>query len=159
MLPVTEAASNPPHDVAHRDSNAVDTVAGTDPTTDAQRNGDSVDAAVAVANENDSGKLELGIEVFASESSSQGTRLLLEQRRARQQRRDRVIRWIWLMASILFLLLVLVILTLTLWRSGNNPPPNYAPAGPSRPEILPPRRESEADRISYGARERGRTFF
>ncbi len=136
----TETGANPPPDVAGRAASAVDTVTGNKPKTDrGGSGGHSVDIAAGAVKESESGRLELGIEVFAGESSSQGTKMLLEERCARQQRRDRFVRWIWLMATILFLTLVLVILTLSLWQPDHSPPQEAGPDGLSRPPINPHR--------------------
>jgi serine/threonine-protein kinase len=95
----------------------------------------------------ENGVLELGIEVFKRDSSSHGTRMLLEERRARAQRRDRAAKWIWLVSAALFCLIVLMVLINSLFFSApanSNPPARQslspAEAGRSeRPEIAPRR--------------------
>jgi serine/threonine-protein kinase len=58
----------------------------------------------------DNGQLDLGIEVFAHEDSSQGARVRLEQRLARDCRRNRIIRRAWIGCAIAFLLCGVVVL-------------------------------------------------
>ncbi len=118
---------------------AVDTVAGSNVATDKGCSDHAVDVTTDIGSENDSGKLELGIEPFSSDSSSQGTRMLLEERRARQQRRDRMVRWIWLTAALLFLALVLVMTKLAPWSTPQQAPTNPVPVGSQRPPITAPR--------------------
>ena len=59
--------------------------------------------------ETNGGTVELGFEPFGAESGSQRIRALWEERRARAQRRDRVIRRVWYSAILLFLLIICVI--------------------------------------------------
>ncbi|MFO7902809.1 MAG: serine/threonine protein kinase [Planctomycetota bacterium] len=89
----------------------------------------------------DEGALELGIESFVGDSSSQGMRALWEERRARAQRRDRVIRRVWYAAALLFLLITLA---LAGWSFFNAPDPSHFQPSMepgieknSRPKIAP----------------------
>lgn len=91
--------------------------------------------------ESEEGTLELGIESFVEDSSSQGMRALWEERRARAQRRDRVMRRVWYAAILLFLLIALGLVG---WSFFNSPDPS--PVQPStepavednnRPKITP----------------------
>ncbi len=115
-----------------------DTIAANQPPT-VHGEADSAHAA-GNAVTGDNGVLELGIEV-AGDSSSLGTRMLLEERRARAVRRDRTIRWIWFAAVALFLLVVVAVAVhSTFFSTSATPTPTPAPSvESSRPTIVPRR--------------------
>jgi serine/threonine-protein kinase len=123
------------------ESGEVDTVTARQPRT-AMGDDEAVERLPAPPDAaTDDGVLELGIEVFSGGSSSQRTRELLEQRRARAAQRDRAMRWIWLAAMLLFLTIVAV---LAIGSSVIPPAPPQQPATPevehsSLPEIIPRR--------------------
>ncbi len=152
--PVSNGETQRPPVPPQHDSSAVDTVTGRQHKTDSGSTGNSVDATGGESALSESGELELGIEVFAGDSSSQGTRVLLEERRARQQRLDRVVRIIWVVAALLFLVLVLVIVVLTMGGSGEGTTPHSTPAQPARPMIVP-RRETDGAALVPSTRQTG----
>jgi serine/threonine protein kinase len=83
-------SSNPP------DSHVVDVPTGP-PSGKAPDSEDRSDETrPASERDGDSGRIDLGIEVFARDSSSQGARLLLEQRRIREQGPKQLVRWVWI---------------------------------------------------------------
>ncbi|MHB8969073.1 MAG: serine/threonine protein kinase [Pirellulaceae bacterium] len=85
-------------------SNAVDT--HRDHSSHTVREGGSSYEESSSTNQpnSDNGQLDLGIEAFAHEDSSQGAGVRLEQRRVRDGRRNRMIRWAWIGCAIAFLL-------------------------------------------------------
>ncbi len=90
----------------------------------------------------ENGELELGLEVFAGDSSSQGARLRLEERRMRAQRRDRMTRRIGYAAVAFFLLIVLGLSVKAFFAPTpkpalNNTTPAAEVQRPKLPEIRP----------------------
>ncbi len=87
--------------------------------------------------DSDSGQIDLGIDVFASDSSSHGARLLLEQRRIREQRRNPFIRWVWIGLAAAALCVAAVLLGTWLF-SGSSPSPSPSrDPNPGRPVLRP----------------------
>ena len=111
-----------------QDSSAVDTVTSQKPRTVTGNDRQAAETPTRPEPETDTGALELGIEVFTGDSSSQGARLQLEERRARAQRRDRVLRWIWCGAAALFVLIVVVLAS----RNYFFPPSESVPVNNNR---------------------------
>ena len=123
-------------DESNRDSHAVETVASQKPNTvtDGEQRR-PYRPSVAESN----GEIELGIEVFANDASSQGARLQLEERRARAQRRDRVTRWIWSLAIALFVLIILLFAVHSFFSRPAQSPQTPAGYENGPPEIVPRR--------------------
>lgn len=84
-------------------------------------------------------QLELGIEVLGGESGSYRARMLLEERRRRDQQRDRLMRWVWwglgtaLLASLAFSLAVR-------WFTSSADSHSTAADGPSQRPVVRPHR-------------------
>ena len=107
--------------VGPRDSSSRDTMTGRKPRTVRAQDESVIDIPLESAPpESESGRLDLGIEVFAGESGSHRAKMLLEERRARQQRRDRIVRWVWIVAGSMFLAVVAVVLALALLRGSDS---------------------------------------
>lgn len=127
---------------SQRASGQAATAAATDTVTTAkQRTDEAREQPVKVLPESltESGAVELGLEAFATESSSAGARLLLEERRNRQQRRDRVVRWIWLLSLASFVA-ILILLSLLAFLAPSDTPPPRVPMEPKSPPPISPRR-------------------
>lgn len=139
--PARPAARPPGGGKSGDPADSVDTIAGKKPGTVRSDEPSRRDRSPRAEADVDNGVLELGIEVFSNDSSSQGARLLLEERRARAQRRDRVMRWVWLVSVALFLVIALLIAARSLFDSSpstrrpNQSQVEQRPDG--RPKIVP----------------------
>ncbi len=121
-----------------RRSSAIDTVTGGKPRTATEKDRPASQRPSVPVRDSENGELELGIEVFGGDSSSQGARLRLEERRLRAQRRDRMMRRIAYGAALFFLLIVLGLSlksVVTLPPEPPSPAPQVEREWPNRPEI------------------------
>ncbi len=114
----------------------MDTVTTREPGTVRGQNSHAAAVHADSVQDSESGELELGIEVFTSDSSSQGAKMLLEQRRARQQRRDRTVRWIWYSLGIVLLVAILLIIAdAFFFNTSPRPSHDSESEPPLRPEM------------------------
>jgi serine/threonine protein kinase len=105
---------------ARSDSDSLDTVSEKTRRTTADFAEEPGEPEAAVTHD-DSGRLDLGIEVFAGDPGSHGARMLLEQRRARQQRWMRATKWVWYIVGALFLAILLVFVFSVVFSDSGNP--------------------------------------
>jgi hypothetical protein len=99
--------------------------------------GSDAGTLTTAASESSASRIDLGIEVLAGESSSHGTRLLLEQRRLREQHVNRIFRLVWLGLAVAALSLAAVLFGAWLLSDhGTLPTPPKDP-GAGRPVLRP----------------------
>ncbi|MHB9064660.1 MAG: serine/threonine protein kinase [Pirellulaceae bacterium] len=87
---------------------------------------------------NDSGQLDLAIEVVTQEASSQGARIRLEQRRLRENQWNRILRWVWIGCTLAFVLFCVSALAHQFIFS-ENPSSHPAPDTDALRPVLRPR--------------------